>query len=55
MAKSVQILKGESRDPRTAETVQIFKGESSDPRTAHLIAIFKGDQGIHGPSVWSKF
>ena len=55
MAKSVQILKGESRDPRTTETVQIFKGERRDPRTADSVVIFKGGEGINGPSIWSKF
>ena len=53
--ESVRILKKGNKDPRMAKLVQFFKGESSDPRTAHLVAIFQGDQGIHGPSVWSKF
>ena len=42
-------------DPRTADSVGIFEGESMDPRTADLVGILKGDEGIHGPSIWSKF
>ena len=49
---SPNLKKGKQGRPNWSK---FFKGETSDPRTAHLVAIFKGDQGIHGPSVWSKF
>ena len=40
-------------DPRTAESVQIFKGESRNPRTAGLVGNFKEDEGIHGKFGWA--
>ena len=37
--ESVQIVKGESMDPRTADLVGIFEGGWTDPRTVDLVQI----------------
>ena len=53
--ESVQIVKGESMDPRTADLIGVYKVEAWIHGPPIWSEFLKGDERIHGPSIWSKF